>query len=250
MEATKQKALLRHLDEFEILLKGYRPSDKTITILQSMPLVLLVGPTAAGRNTLINLLVQTDRYYSIVSYTTRKPRANKGIMEKDGVEYWFITEEEFLDGLKKGKFLEAAIIHKQQVSGNNITQIEEAAKAGKIAINEVQIDGAAHIHEYKPDTLCIFLLPPTFDVWMERIRARGDMDEAELRRRLESALTEISTALEEDYYQFVINHEIHEAAQAVDELANGREINPEKQELGRQHAEQLLIDIDLYLNAV
>jgi guanylate kinase len=82
---------------------------------------------------------------------------------------------------------------------------------------------------------------------MERLRARGNMPEDEVRRRLQSAQEEITVALQSDFYQFVINNEIHEAAQAVDELANGREPNPDKQRLGRNHAEQLVVDVRLYL---
>ena len=84
---------------------------------------------------------------------------------------------------------------------------------------------------------------------MERIRGRGDTDEGELGRRLESAKDEITTALNVDYYQFVINHEIHEAATAVDELANGRPIDYEKQQIGRDHAEQLLVEVEIFLKA-
>ncbi len=249
MEDKKQTRPLHYLEEFHDVLKDYRPSAHTIELLQQMPLVLLVGPTAAGRNTLINLLVETDRYHFVVSDTTRKPRSNNGILEKSGREYWFKSEEEVLEGLKQGEYLEAAIIHQQQVSGINVTEIERAAKADKIAINEVEVAGASAISSYKPDTLCIFLLPPAFDVWMKRIRGRGDIDDAELWRRLESAQKEISLALEEDYYQFVVNYEIHEAAVAVDELANGRAADPEKQQTGRDHAEQLLIDVQLFLAA-
>lgn len=247
MEIQKTKTLLRHLEEFEYILKTYSPSKQTLETLESIPLVLMVGPTAAGRNTLINLLVKTGRYYYVVSNTTRKPRANNGVMEQNGVEYWFKTEDEFLQELKSGNFLEAAVIHRQQVSGINISQLESASKEGKIAINEVEIVGAEHIEAYKPDTLLIFLLPPNFEVWMERIRGRGDIDNAELRRRLESAQTEITQALHEDYYQFVVNHEVHEAAVVVDELANGRASDPVKQQLGRNHAEQLLVDVQLFL---
>lgn len=248
MKTTKHTQLLMHLAEFEKLLANYTPSTKTIATLARVPLVLLVGPTASGRNTLINLLVQTDRYYYIVSNTTRKPRKNNGVMEQQGVEYWFKTEEEFLADLKAGKFLEAAIIHKQQVSGINIAQLESAAEQGKIAVNEVENVGAAHIYAYKPDTLFIFLLPPDFPTWMERLRGRGDMDEAEVCRRLQSAKEEISLALGEDYYQFVVNYEIHEAAAAVDEIANGRALNPKKQAIGRNHAEQLLVEVQQYLS--
>lgn len=84
---------------------------------------------------------------------------------------------------------------------------------------------------------------------MQRIRGRGDVDEAELRRRLMSAQDEIMDSLEKSYYQFVVNYEIHEAAQAVDEIANGRQLDPEKQRIGRNHAEQLLVDVQLFLAA-
>lgn len=247
MDTTIQKPLLKYLEDFESVLKYYNPSQETLEDLRSMPLVLLVGPTAAGRNTLIDLLVESGEYHQIVSDTTRKPRVNNGILEQNGVEYWFKTEDVMLEGLRGGEYLEAAIIHKQQVSGINISQLREAAKAQKIAVNEVEIDGAAHIHQFKPETLIIFLLPPTFDVWMERIRNRGDVDDDELLRRLVSATSEVSTALKENYYQFVINHEIHEAAKAVNELAHGRIIDEYKQRLGRDHAEQLLIDVQLFL---
>ncbi len=249
MEKTIQKPLLKHLAEFERILKQYELSQKSQQTLNSIPLVLLVGPTAAGRNTLIELLIQTGRYHSIVSDTTRAKRSNNGVMERNGVEYWFKSEEGFLEGLKNGAYIEAAVIHQQQVSGQNIAQIEAAKRADKIAINEVQIDGAANIRRFKPDTLCIFLMPPSFDIWMQRIRGRGDVDEAELRRRLMSAQDEIMDSLEKSYYQFVVNYEIHEAAQAVDEIANGRQLDPEKQRIGRNHAEQLLVDVQLFLAA-
>lgn len=247
MEHIKQKPPLLHVDEFEAILKTYMPSAANLESLEKLQLVILAGPTAAGRNTLINLLIKTGRYHSVVSDTTRPKRFNNGIFERNGVEYWFITEQDFLDGLKQGNYLEAALIHRQQVSGVNITRLDGTLKAGKIAISDIENKGVATYHDYKPDTLCIFLLPPGFDVWMQRIRRRGDVDEAELRRRLESAVLEISDALKKDYYQFVVNYEIHDAAQAVDELANGRELDPAKQQIGRDHAEQLLIDVQLFL---
>lgn len=238
---------LLHIAAFRKILAGYRPSPQTIAALQDTPLVLMVGPTAAGRNTLINILLQTGRYHYLVSDTTRRPRKNNGVLEQNGVEYWFKTEAEFLQGLKDGAYLEAAIIHNQQVSGMSVRELEAAKTAGVIAINEVQPDGARNVHSYSPDKLIVFLLPPAFDVWMNRLRARGSMQEDEIRRRLKSAVGEITEALSQDYYHFVINNEIHEAAVAVDELANGRLPDAEKQRHGRDHAEQLAVDVQLYL---
>lgn len=247
MKAVSQNKL-NHLEAFRAVLDGYRPSDESLALLRDIPFVLLVGPTAAGRNTLINLLVGTGRYHYTISDTTRQPRANNGVMEQNGVEYWFKSEDEFLQGLQQGAYLEAAVIHNQQVSGISIAELERARESGKIAIDEIEVVGAEVVHGYKADALFVFLLPPTFEVWMQRLRGRGAMEEDEVRRRLASARDEISAALEADYYQFVINNEIHEAAVAVDELANGRPVDDEKQQRGRDHAEQLLVDVQLYLN--
>lgn len=243
----KSQNTLMRLQEFAAVLKDYRPSPESIELIRDIRFVLLVGPTAAGRNTLINLLSASGRYHYVVSDTTRKPRSNNGVMERDGVEYWFKAEADFLKGLEQGAYLEAAIIHGQQVSGISIAELTRAKQSGKIAVDEVEVVGADNIHAFKSDALFVFLLPPSFSVWMQRLRGRGEMDEEEMRRRLESAREEIAMALERDYYQFVINNEIHEAAVAVDELANGRPVDDEKQRHGRDHAERLLIDIRLYL---
>lgn len=240
---------LEYREEFEKVLSGYYPAEKSLAILEDTPLLLLVGPTASGRNTLITILKETNRYHQIVSHTTRRPRENNGVMEQDGVEYWFVAEEDFLRGLQTGEYLEAAIIHGQQVSGISVAELQKAHDSGKIALDEIEIEGAATLQAMKPDAVYIFLLPPTFEIWMERLTNRGAMPQDELRRRLTSAVDEISGALTADYFQFVINNEVHEAAVAVDELANGRPADHEKQLRGRDHAEQLLIDIRLYLES-
>lgn len=245
IDTKKQK--LDKLEEFKSVLKDYMPSKESIDILQDTKFILLVGPTAAGRNTLINILLDTNRYHFVVSDTTRKKRYNSGVLEKNGLEYWFKSENDVLQGLKEGLYLEAAIIHNQQVSGISVDELIKAHNIGKIPINEIEVVGASKINSYSSNALFIFLLPPTFDVWMDRLRNRGEVDEEEVKRRLISAQNEIAEALNQDFYQFVINNEIHEAAQAVDELANGRRPDPEKQQKGRNHAEQLALDVQLYL---
>ena len=111
---------LKHLDEFTDILANYQVSPRAIKSLKSVKLVLLIAPSAGGRNTLINRLMTTGRYNFIVSDTTRAPRVNNGLPEQSGREYWFRSEEEILSDLKNGEFLEAEIIHSQQVSGISI----------------------------------------------------------------------------------------------------------------------------------
>jgi len=230
---------LKYINEFYKLLDGYQPSKQSLLTLSQVELVLLVAPTSSGRNTVIRELMKTGDYYFIVSDTTRNPRSNDGVMEKDGVEYWFRSEEEVLADIKDGKYLEAAVIHNQQVSGISIRELEKAEAAGKIAITDAEIAGADSAIKRKVDTLVIFLLPPNFDEWQRRIASRGKMNSAEYKNRMISAAKELSTALDRDYYKFVINDTVQGAAEQVNSLAKMDEQTDVNSEKARELAEQL-----------
>lgn len=210
---------LKHIHAFREALADYKLSASAKETLKHLDLVLMVGPTAVGRNTIIRELVKTGAYHFIVSDTTRQPRANDGVMEQDGREYWFRSENKMLEEIKGGDFLEFAIIHNQQVSGQSIRELEVARQSNKIAITEVEIAGAHNTYQAKSDTKIIFNVPPSFDIWMERLRKRGGVPEAEVRRRLESACLEFDAALIHDYYRFVVNDDIDETVAEVDSIA-------------------------------
>jgi guanylate kinase len=238
---------LDHLAAFQAVLQSYQPSDTAKALLQQIPLVLMVGPTSSGRNTIINELLQTGDYHYIVSDTTRQPRANNGIMEQSGREYWFRTETELLRDLQQGLFLEAAVIHNQQVSGISIRELAQAKDDGKIAVNEIEVVGADNIFAAKPDTKFLFILPPSFDEWMVRITSRGQLPEDEMQRRLESAVDEIGIALERDYYHFFVNNTFKQTTRAVDAFIKTG-VHPEAlQTEGLTVARQLLADIKQHL---
>lgn len=238
---------LVHIDEFEEALTDYHLSKAALQTLSQTELVLLVAPTSSGRNTIIRELLQTGDYHYIVSDTTRKPRVNDGVMEQNGVEYWFRNEEEVLQDIKDGKYLEAAIIHKQQVSGISVRELQKAQSEEKIAITDAEIAGAENAHKYKADTVAIFVLPPSFNEWQRRLKHRGAMEPDEYRRRMESACKEFETALEHDYYHFVINDSVDQAVQAINEIAKLDTVNPELQQRGRDLAEQLLLETQALL---
>ena len=237
---------LEHLSDFQQALQNYKPSEAAQKLLQNMKLVLLVGPTSSGRNTIINTLLESGNYHSIVSDTTRQPRENNGVLEQNGREYWFRTEEELLADIKKGAFLEAAVIHNQQVSGISMRELTSAADQGLIAINEIEVAGADNIHSIKPDALCLFILPPSFDEWMARMTARGQLPAEEVRRRLESAVYEITTALDRDFYQFVVNDTFIQTAARIDKMITTNLLN-EHQDEGRRVAEALLASTKQHL---
>ncbi len=230
---------LKHIDQFQESLKNYQLSDAAKKTLEGLRLVLMVGPTSSGRNTIIRELVKTGAYHFIVSDTTREPRSNDGLMERDGVEYWFRSEKKMLEEIRDGDFLEAAIIHNQQVSGTSIRELALARQSNKIAINEVQINGAHNTYLAKPDTLIIFSVPPGFDKWMNRLRKRGKMPDDEVRRRLEAACLEFDAALTHDYYRFVINDDIDETVAMVDSMARMDQHDAAKEQTGRELVKRL-----------
>src|ERR1035437_2369433 len=130
---------LVHLDQFRLILNNYTPSQQSLELLNMTKLVLFVGVTASGRNTIINKLLTTAEYHHLLSDTTREIRTKNGIpIEESGDEYWFRKEEDVLKDLQKGEFLEAAVVHEQQVSGISTREIERAEQSGLISITDVE----------------------------------------------------------------------------------------------------------------
>lgn len=232
---------LDYLEEFKTTLHHYRISKLSKQILEQTKLVLLVAPTSSGRNTVIRELLKTGDYHFIVSDTTRHPRVNDGVLERDGVEYWFRSETDILADLKTGKFLEASIIHNQQVSGISVRELERAKDEGKIAITDIEIVGVHNIVQVKPDTQTIFMLPPSFADWIKRINDRGNMNLSEKRRRLQSAEAEFKAALQNEYFIFVINDTIGHAVEQIQALTHNL-ISTGEQLGHRKLIEQLLKD--------
>lgn len=239
---------LKRVAEFRSVLADYRLSESAKRTLAETKVVLLVGPTSSGRNTVINELVKTGSYHYIVSDTTREKRVKDGVpVEKDGREYWFRSENEILADLQRGEFLEAAIIHEQQVSGISIREIEKAHAAGRVAITDIEPNGAETIHRLKADAIAIFVVPPTFEAWLARLHRRSDLPEDEIRRRLKTACAEIVAALSRDYYQFAVNDRLDDTAKDIDAIARLDTPDTGKQVRARQVAETLYQAAQSYL---
>lgn len=234
---------LKHYDEFKKVLAGYQMSERARRSLEGMHLVLMVAISSTGRNTMIRELLKTGDYYFIVSDTTRSPQFRDGKLEEHGQNYFFRTEEEILADLEAGEFLEAAIIHEQQVSGISIRELEKANALNKIAITDIEPVGAANIMKEKSDAVAIFMLPPSFEEWQKRLNQRGEMSQAEIRNRMDSAKKELKVAKNTRYYQFVVADDLGRTVPLVDKLAHGHRDEAE-QARGRETIEQLLNKLD------
>lgn len=241
---------LKLRSQFEAALANYKIASEAKELLTKMNLVLLSGPSAAGRNTIIEQLVKKGDYKYIVSDTTRKPRINNGIKEKNGITYWFRSEEELLDDLVKGNFLEAELIHKQQVSGISMRELRLAYQSNKIALSEVEIGGFNNILKISPTAKGILVLPPNFAVWIERLLKRNKMSPKEIKNRLETARLIFKAALNNSGRKIyiIINDDLERAVQLVDNIAHGgdrqEDVSPTKAD---QLAAQLLMETEQFL---
>lgn len=232
--------------KFQKILKGYRPSDDAIEALHNTRTLVLVGPTGSGKNTLITHLVKAGRFYFVLSDTTRPPRMHDNRMEQNGEFYWHITEQDFLAGLERGDYLEAAVIHDQQVSGSNNSEYKKASEQGKIAVTDIEsIYGVPVFREYSDKITFIFMVPPSFDEWMRRLKHRGEMTEKELQNRMISADEEILTALQRPYYHFIVSDDIADNVRTVTDLMD-KGIELRDNDSARAQTEQLLQDIREY----
>lgn len=240
---------LKFLDEFRSILKSYELSDQAKELLKSVKLVLLASPTAVGRNTIINELIKSGEYHNIISDTTRHPRVNDGVMEQDGVTYWFKSEEEFLNGLRNGEYLEAGVIHSQQVSGISLRELKIARDEHKNAITDVEVQGVRAILNAKPDTIAIFLLPPSFEEWMRRLNNRGQMSNIEKKRRLESAVDEFEFALKSNYLKFMISDTIEQSIEHIRRIVDNPTDQDDQSE-DRKLTEQLLEQAKMALQKI
>jgi len=217
---------LNHIQEFKDLLQNYHMSERAQQALEGLQLVLLVAATSTGRNTVIKELVESFGYHFVVSDTTRPPQFRDGKMEENGVNYFFRTEEGMLEDIRAGEFFEAEVIHNQQVSGMSIRELERAKNLNKIAITDVDIGGINNALKVKPDLKAIFLLPPSFDEWQNRLTGRGRMTEHEIRNRLRTAETIFNTGLHNaNQYNFVIAEDVKHSAAVIDGIVHGK-MNP------------------------
>lgn len=197
----------------------------------------LCGVTAAGKNTLTSYLLSHGGFGYVVSHTTRKPRENHGILEQSGNDYWFVSDEQMLQLVLGKAFVEVKAVHGDTFYGTSIAAIENVLKAGKRPISEIDVQGALELTKAVPDLRPVFILPPSYDIWMERLGTRGFMSYGEKERRLHSAKMELEIAIANSEFLFVINNEVEQTAA---EIQGGVDSSTNPQAERRQLAQELL----------
>lgn len=173
-------------------------------------LVIMSGPSGVGKGTIRKALfeIPDNNFCYSVSMTTRKPREG----EVDGQDYFFVTKEEFKKRIKENGFLEYAEFVGEYY-GTPIDYIEQRMDAGKEVIVEIEVQGALQIHEQIPEAVFIFIVPPSKQALIDRLKNRGTDTPKVIEKRIEKAEREYSLAYKYDY--IVVNDEVYNAADRI-----------------------------------
>lgn len=196
--------------------------------------VILSSPSGGGKTTIARELLQkrTDLGYS-VSCTTRAPRVG----EVDGRDYYFLSRAEFERRRDHGEFAESAQVH-GNLYGTLRSEVERVFAAGRHVVMDIDVQGAQQFVRAFPQSVTIFVLPPSAETLLERLRQRRTESKDQLARRLQSALQELQAV---DLYQYVVvNDDLTKAVARVSSIIDAEVVRRERVE-GLRHQVSSLV---------
>ena len=179
--------------------------------------IVLSAPSGTGKTTLAHRLIEeSDNCVFSVSITTRTPRQG----EQHGLDYVFVDGDRFDKMIESGDLAEWAYVHGGRY-GTPKKALNDAADLGQQVVLDIDVQGALQIRDTIPDAKLIFVLPPSVDVLLERLRIRGTEESEVLGLRLRSALEELEVALDFDY--IIINEHLSDCVQEIRDIIEGKE---------------------------
>jgi guanylate kinase len=192
-------------------------------------LFIISSPSGGGKGTLIREVLRTvpNIGYS-VSFTTRNKREG----EVHGKDYFFVKQPEFETLIEQGEFLEYASVH-GNFYGTSRTQVEWELGAGRDVILEIDVQGAESIRRLMPESVGVFILPPSFEVLQNRLIGRQTESEKDLELRLYNARVEVSHYKEFEY--IVVNDDVARATRDLQSIVYSKRLRLERQEAAVQN---------------
>ncbi|HEW91954.1 MAG TPA: guanylate kinase [Thermotogaceae bacterium] len=183
---------------------------------------VISGPSGAGKTTILKeILRNVDNLTFSVSYTTRPKRPN----EREGADYFFVTEEQFKDLIEKDEFVEWALVHGYYY-GTSKKFIEMELSKGYDIVLDIDVQGALSIMQKYSNAVFIFLAPPSFDTLKERLLKRKTESEEDLVKRIEDAKWELSKISMFDY--IVINDSIESTVGKIKSIIEAERLRIER----------------------
>ena len=178
-------------------------------------ILILSGPSGCGKSTLLKEIYKNiDNYYFSISTTTRTPRAG----EQDGVDYYFVSKEDFEKDIEEGNFLEWAKVH-DNYYGTSLKPIIEALNDGKLVIFDIDVQGHKIVRKkLNSQVTSVFITTPSLSILKDRLYSRNSDSNEIIEKRLSNAKEEIDSFLDYDY--LIINDDLHKATKEILAIAN------------------------------
>jgi guanylate kinase len=176
-------------------------------------LIVISGPSGCGKSTLVQMLLEKrDNIILSISDTTRSPRGE----EKDGVDYNFITPDQFKKNIKNDKYLEYAMVYTDKYYGTPVDFVDKNLNKGTDVILEIDIEGARKVNEKRKDAVFIFVMPPSMKVLKERLIGRKTESKEQVIERFKTAYKEINEVSKYNYV--VVNDDLEDALDKMNSI--------------------------------
>jgi guanylate kinase len=184
-----------------------------MTVNTDQKIIIITAPSGAGKTSITRYLLgkYPDKLAFSISAATRKPRGN----EKDGVDYYFISGEEFTNKIQHGEFIEWEMVYEGKYYGTLKSELARIWSEGKFPVLDIDVKGAIHVQQQYPETtLSLFIEPPTVDELKRRLQSRGTESEESLNARVNKASYELS--FKQSFNHIIVNDDLERAKKDAD----------------------------------
>ena len=186
-----------------------------MTINNQQKIIIITAPSGAGKTSITHYLLNkfADKLAFSISAATRKPRDN----EKNGVDYYFMSEEEFTNKIKHEEFVEWEMVYEGKYYGTLKSELQRIWGLGKIPVLDIDVKGAIHVQQQYPETtLSLFIEPPGVDELKRRLMSRGTESEESLNARVSKAAYELS--FKKEFDKVIVNSNLEKACNEAEEI--------------------------------
>lgn len=199
-------------------------------------LIIISGTTCAGKGTVIKKILSNHNDIVLsISYTSRPKREN----EMDGVDYYFVSKEEFEEKIKNNEFLEYAQVQYGSYYGTPKKEVEEMLESGKDVILEIDVQGAKQIKALYPETVLIFIMAPSMSEVKRRIKLRGQETSEQIIERFKVAYREINEV--NNYNYVIVNDDLEEAVSKLEAILKSEKLRVDRIEaLDMENEEEII----------
>jgi guanylate kinase len=184
-----------------------------LTINTQQKIIIITAPSGAGKTSITRYLLEKypDKLSFSISAATRKKREN----EKDGVDYYFLTPEDFANKIQHDEFVEWEMVYEGKYYGTLKTELQRIWNEGKVPVLDIDVKGAIHVQQQFPETtLTIFIEPPSVEELKRRLMGRGTETDDSINARVNKAAYELS--FKHSFNQIIVNSDLERACEEAE----------------------------------